>query len=78
MIIFAGIVARLPAALVQLFEMGRVGSISSAFIIIIMVLAVAIIAFIVYMERAQRRVLVQYPKRQVGNKMYGGDPHICL
>lgn len=73
LIIFAGIVARLPAALVQLFEMGRVGSISSAFIIIIMVLAVAIIAFIVFMERAQRRVLVQYPKRQVGNKMYGGE-----
>jgi preprotein translocase subunit SecY len=73
LIIFAGIVARLPAALVQLFEMGRVGSISSAFIIIIMILAVAIIAFIVFIERAQRRVLVQYPKRQVGNKMYGGE-----
>ncbi len=73
LIIFAGIVARLPAALVQLFEMGRVGSISSAFIILIMILAVAIIAFIVFMERAQRRVLVQYPKRQVGNKMYGGE-----
>lgn len=73
LIIFAGIVARLPAALVQLFEMGRVGSISSAFIIMIILLAVAIIAFIVYVERAQRRVLVQYPKRQVGNKMYGGE-----
>ena len=73
LIIFAGIVARLPAALVQLFEMGRVGSISSGFIVMIMILAVALIAFIVFMERAQRRVLVQYPKRQVGNKMYGGE-----
>lgn len=73
LIIFAGIVSRLPAAIVQLFEMGRVGSISSAFIVIIMIMAVLLIAFIIFIERAQRRLLVQYPKRQVGNKIYGGE-----
>ncbi|HWI26115.1 MAG TPA: preprotein translocase subunit SecY [Stellaceae bacterium] len=73
LIIFAGIVARMPAALGSLLELGRTGALSTVFIIIFLVLAIAVIAFIVFMEQAQRRLLVQYPKRQVGNKMFGGE-----
>jgi preprotein translocase subunit SecY len=73
LIIFSGIVARMPAALASLLELGRTGALSSFFIILFLVLAVAVITFIVFMERAQRRILVQYPKRQVGNKMFGGE-----
>jgi preprotein translocase subunit SecY len=73
LIIFTGIVARLPSALVQLLELGRTGSLSPFVIIAFLVGAVAVITFIVFMERAQRRILVQYPKRQVGNKMFGGE-----
>ncbi len=73
LIIFAGIVAELPAALVGTLELGREGALSPAIILGLMIMVVAIIAFIVFVERAQRRLLVQYPKRQVGQKMYGGD-----
>jgi preprotein translocase subunit SecY len=73
LIIMAGIVANLPHALASTLELGRTGAISTFSIISILVLAVAVVAFIVFMERAQRRILVQYPKRQVGNKMFGGD-----
>ncbi len=73
LIIFSGIVARMPAALGSLLELGRTGAVSTVFIILFLVLAVAVVAFIVFMERAQRRILVQYPKRQVGNKMFGGE-----
>lgn len=73
LIIFAGIVAGLPGALVQLFELSRTGSISPLVLIFFLVLALAVIAAIVFFERAQRRLLVQYPKRQVGNKMFQGD-----
>jgi preprotein translocase subunit SecY len=73
LIIFAGIVAELPAALGGLFQLGRTGAVSTALILLIMVVAVAAIAFIVYMERAQRRLLIQYPKRQVGNRMFEGQ-----
>ncbi len=73
LIIFAGIVANLPHALASTLELGRTGAISSFFIIMFLVVSVAVVAFIVFMERAQRRILVQYPKRQVGNKMFGGD-----
>jgi preprotein translocase subunit SecY len=73
LIIFSGIVARMPSALAALLELGRTGALSTVFIIIFLVLAVAVVAFIVFMERAQRRILVQYPKRQVGNKMFGGE-----
>ena len=73
LIIFAGIVAGLPGALVQLFELSRTGSISPLLLIFFLVLALAVIAAIVFFERAQRRLLVQYPKRQVGNKMFQGD-----
>jgi preprotein translocase subunit SecY len=73
LIIFSGIVARMPSALAALLELGRTGALSTFFIIIFLVLAVAVVTFIVFMERAQRRLLVQYPKRQVGNKMFGGE-----
>lgn len=73
LIIFAGIVAGFPTALAQLFEMGRSGEISTPLLLGILILAVAVIVCIVFVERAQRRILVQYPKRQVGNKMFGGD-----
>jgi preprotein translocase subunit SecY len=73
LIIFSGIVARMPTALAQLLELGRTGQLSGFFIFIFLALAVGVIAFIVFMERAQRRLLVQYPKRQVGNKMFGGE-----
>lgn len=73
LIIFAGIVAELPRALINTLELGRTGAISTLFIIFMLVMAVAVITFIVFMERAQRRLLVQYPKRQVGNRMFGGE-----
>ncbi|GAC1341471.1 MAG: preprotein translocase subunit SecY [Acetobacteraceae bacterium] len=73
LIIFAGIVANLPHALVNLLELGRTGALSPVFIVVFAVLAVAVIAFVVFMERAQRRVVIQYPKRQVGQRMFGGD-----
>jgi preprotein translocase subunit SecY len=73
LIIFAGIVANLPHAIAATLELGRTGAISTFLIIILLVMAVAVIAFIVFMERAQRRIIVQYPKRQQGNKMFGGE-----
>jgi preprotein translocase subunit SecY len=73
LIIFSGIVARMPAAFGSLLELGRTGAVSTVFIIIFLVIAIGVITFIVFMERAQRRLLVQYPKRQVGNKMFGGE-----
>jgi preprotein translocase subunit SecY len=73
LIIFSGIVARLPSALASTLELGRTGALSAGVIIFVIVMAVAVIAFIVFMERAQRRLVVQYPKRQVGNRMYGGQ-----
>ena len=79
LIIFAGIVANLPHALASLLELGRTGALSPVFILLFLVIAVAVIAFVVFMERAQRRVLIQYPKRQVGQRMFGGDStHIPL
>ncbi len=73
LIIMAGIVANLPHALASTLELGRTGAISTVFIIIFLAMSVGVVGFIVFMERAQRRILVQYPKRQVGNKMFGGD-----
>ncbi|MCH8183574.1 MAG: preprotein translocase subunit SecY [Proteobacteria bacterium] len=79
LIIFAGIVANLPSALVGTLELGRTGALSPAFIGILLVMVVAVIAFVVFIERSQRRILVQYPKRQMGNKMFGGESsHIPL
>jgi preprotein translocase subunit SecY len=73
LIIFAGIVAGMPQAVMQLFEMGRTQTLSPIIIIILLVLMLASVAVIVFFERAQRRLPIQYPKRQVGNKMVQGD-----
>ena len=73
LIIFAGIVAEIPRALVTTFELGRTGAVSTIMIIGIFVLLVGTIMFIVFMERALRKILINYPKRQMGNKMYGGE-----
>jgi preprotein translocase subunit SecY len=73
LIIFSGIVAEIPRALVTTFELGRTGAISSMIIILIFVLLVLTILFIVFMERALRKILINYPKRQMGSKMYGGE-----
>jgi len=73
LIIFAGIIAELPSALVGTLELGRQGALSTVLIISLFVMAVIVVAVIVFMERAQRRLLVQYPKRQVGNRMFQGD-----
>ncbi len=73
LIIFSGIVAHLPVTLVGALELGRTGAISPLVILGVAVAAVALIYFIVFMERAQRRVLINYPKRQVGNRMYEGQ-----
>lgn len=73
LIIFAGIVAEIPSALVGTLELGRQGALSTPLIIALLAMSVIVIAFIVFMERAQRRLLVQYPKRQMGNRMFQGD-----
>ncbi len=73
LIIFSGIVAELPGALAGTLELGRQGILSTWIILGFGVLATVVIMFIVFVERAQRRLLVQYPKRQVGNKMFQGD-----
>ncbi len=72
-IIYAGIVANLPHAIAKTLELGRTGALSTWFILFIMILVVVVLAICVFFERAQRRILVNYPKRQVGNKMYGGE-----
>ncbi|HZT19010.1 MAG TPA: preprotein translocase subunit SecY, partial [Dongiaceae bacterium] len=73
LIIFSGIVARLPSALIGTLELSRTGALELWVILLIAVIVVGVITFIVYFERAQRRIIVQYPKRQVGNKMFGGE-----
>ena len=73
LIIFSGIVAEIPRALVTTFELGRTGAISTTMIIGIFILLIATIMFIVFMERALRKILINYPKRQVGNRMFGGE-----
>ncbi|MBB3771101.1 preprotein translocase subunit SecY [Angulomicrobium tetraedrale] len=73
LIIFAGIVAELPAAMANTLELGRQGALSTGVILGVILMVVAVITFIVFMERAQRRLLIQYPKRQVGNKLYEGQ-----
>jgi preprotein translocase subunit SecY len=73
LIIFTGIVAELPAALAQFFTQGRTGALSPVIIIGILVMMIAVVAFVVFMERALRKIHIQYPKRQVGMKVYGGE-----
>jgi preprotein translocase subunit SecY len=73
LIIFAGIVANLPSALAGTLELGRTGALSVLLIVFLLAMSVGVIMFIVFMERAQRKVIIQYPKRQRGNKVYGGE-----
>jgi preprotein translocase subunit SecY len=73
LIIFSGIVAEIPRALASTFELGRTGALSATLIIIIFLLVIFTVLFIVFFERAMRKILINYPKRQVGNKVYGGD-----
>ncbi|WMS41747.1 preprotein translocase subunit SecY [Acuticoccus sp. MNP-M23] len=73
LIIFAGIIAELPSAVAGMLELGRQGALSTPIILLVIIMAVVVIAFIVFVERAQRRLLIQYPRRQVGNKMFQGD-----
>jgi preprotein translocase subunit SecY len=73
LIIYAGIVAELPSAIAGTLELGRQGALSGVLIAVILVMAVGVTALIVFMERAQRRLLIQYPKRQVGNRMFEGQ-----
>lgn len=73
LIIYAGIVANIPSAIGQTLELGRTGALSSWFILLVIVIICAVLAVCVACERAQRRILIQYPKRQVGNKIFGGE-----
>ncbi|UCM85449.1 MAG: preprotein translocase subunit SecY [Rickettsia endosymbiont of Culicoides impunctatus] len=73
LIIFIGIVSGVPSAIISMFELSRSGGLSPIVVMAICLGVILIIAMIVFFEKAQRKVLVQYPKRQVGNKIYGGD-----
>ena len=73
LIIFVGIVAELPSALAQFFASGRSGIISPIVILSVILMVVVVIGLVVYLERALRKINIQYPRRQVGMKMYGGD-----
>ncbi|MGO4436938.1 preprotein translocase subunit SecY [Rhizobium sp. RAF56] len=73
LIIFAGIAAGLPQALAGTLELGRTGALSTGLILVVLLVAIGVIGLIVFVERAQRRLLIQYPKRQVGNRMFQGD-----
>lgn len=73
LIIYAGIVANLPRAVASLFELGRTGAVSATFVIVLLVMVVLVILFIVFMERALRKIPIQYPKRQVGMKVTAGQ-----
>ena len=73
LIIFSGIVAEIPRALASTFELGRTGALSATLIIFIFILVIFTVLFIVFFERAMRKILIHYPKRQMGNKVYGGE-----
>ena len=73
LIIFSGIVAEIPRALAATFELGRTGALSATLIIFIFLLIIGTVAFIVFIERAVRKILINYPKRQMGAKVYGGE-----
>ncbi|MFV2038248.1 MAG: preprotein translocase subunit SecY, partial [Paracoccaceae bacterium] len=79
LIIFVGIIAELPAALAQFFASGRSGALSPAVIIGVMLMVIVVIGFVVFMERALRKIHIQYPRRQVGMKVYdGGSSHLPI
>jgi preprotein translocase subunit SecY len=73
LIIFSGIVAAFPQAIIHTLELGRQGQLSTFLIIVVMVMAIFVVGFIVFMERAQRRLVITYPKRQQGNRVYEGQ-----
>ena len=73
LIIFSGIVAEIPRALAATFELGRTGALSAPIILMIFILLLSTVAFIVFIERAIRKILINYPKRQMGTKIYGGE-----
>ncbi|HEX5599611.1 MAG TPA: preprotein translocase subunit SecY [Hyphomicrobiaceae bacterium] len=73
LIIFAGIVATLPSAIAALFELARTGSLSTIMLLLLLALMLLVVVVIVFMERAQRRIPIQYPKRQIGNRIFQGD-----
>ncbi len=73
LIIFSGIVAEIPRALASTFELGRTGALSAPMIIGIFILLILTVMFIVFVERAMRKIPINYPKRQMGNKVYGGE-----
>ncbi len=73
LIIFSGIVAEIPRALASTFELGRTGALSATMIIGIFILVIITVMFIVFIERAMRKIPINYPKRQMGNKVYGGE-----
>jgi preprotein translocase subunit SecY len=73
LIIFSGIAARVPQAITGTLELGREGALSPVVIVGVGIMAIVVIAFVVFVERAQRRLLIQYPKRQIGNRMFQGE-----
>ncbi len=73
LIIFSSIVAGVPSSIAGALELSRTGALSAGSIIFLTAIIMVVIACVVFVERAQRRILVQYPKRQVGNKMFGGE-----
>jgi preprotein translocase subunit SecY len=79
LIIFVGIIAEVPAALAQLLEQGRTGAVSPVVILLIVAMVIAVLAFVVFMERSLRKIHIQYPRRQVGMKVYdGGSSHLPI
>ena len=73
LIIFSGIVAEIPRALASTFELGRTGALSATLILFLFALVILTVMFIVFVERAIRKILINYPKRQMGTKIYGGE-----
>ena len=73
LLIFTGIVANMPVAIANILELGSTGALSTLFIIMFFLIGFAVIGFVVFMERSQRRILIQHPKRQMGQKVFGGE-----
>ncbi|WP_031434849.1 preprotein translocase subunit SecY [Methylomarinum vadi] len=73
LIIFAGIVSGLPSAIGGTLELARTGEMNGAFIVLLFLIAVAVTALVVFVERGQRRIIINYPKRQQGRRMYAGQ-----
>lgn len=79
LIIFTGIIAEIPAALAQFFSQGRTGALSPAVIIGVILMVIVVVGLVVYMERALRKIYIQYPRRQMGMKVYdGGSSHLPI